>query len=104
MQVEDDILRRLEQSGKGRVNIWTTGGIEHIQCNFADPGKEVDGERASVKMPDPLLSDPAVRQALNMLVDRAAVQEQIYGRRGQATASFLNAPTRFVSRNARRGV
>jgi len=101
MQVEDDILRRLEQSGKGRVNIWTTGGIEHIQCNFTDPWKEVDGERASVKMPHPLLSDPAVRQALNLLVDRAAVQEQIYGRQGQATANFLNAPTRFVSRNTR---
>src|SRR5438477_990056 len=49
MQVEDDILRRLEQSGKGRVNIWTTGGIEHIQCNFTDPCNEVDGERASGK-------------------------------------------------------
>ncbi len=101
MQVEDDILRRLEQGGKGRVNIWPTGNPEHIQCNFSDPWKEVDGERASIKTSHPLLLDPVVRQALNLLVDRAAVQEQIYGRQGQTSANFLNAPSRFSSRNTR---
>src|SRR5437016_13718411 len=49
MLVEDDILRRLEQGGKGRVNIWPTGNPEHIQCNFTDPWTEIDGERSSVK-------------------------------------------------------
>jgi peptide/nickel transport system substrate-binding protein len=101
MQVEDDILRRLEQSGKGRVNIWTTGAIEHIQCNFTDPGTEVEGERSSARTTHPLLSDPALRQALNHLVDRAAVHEQIYGRQGQTSANFLNAPSRFRSSNTR---
>jgi peptide/nickel transport system substrate-binding protein len=101
MQVEDDILRRLEQGGKGRVNIWPTGAPEHIQCNFTDPWTEVDGERSSIKTTHPLLSDPAVRQALNLLVDRAAVHEQIYGRQGQTSANFLNAPSRFFSRNTR---
>ena len=101
MQVEDDILKRMEQGGKGRVNIWPTGNPEHIQCNFSDPWTEVDGERASAKTSHPLLSDPAVRQALNLLVDRAAVQEEIYGRQGQTSANFLNAPSRFYSRNTR---
>jgi len=101
IQVEDDIVRRLEQGGKGRVNIWPTGNPEHIQCNFTDPWTEVDGERSSIKTTHPLLSDPAVRQALNLLVDRAGVQEQIYGRQGQSSANFLNAPSRFFSRNTR---
>ena len=101
MQVEDDILRRLEQGGKGRVNIWPTGNPEQIQCNFTDPNVDVDGERSSIKTTHPLLSDPAVRQALNLLVDRAAVQEQIYGRQGQTSANFLNAPSRFSSKNTR---
>ena len=39
-----------------------------------------------------------MRQALNLLVDRASVQEQIYGRTGIATANFLNAPSRFLSK------
>jgi peptide/nickel transport system substrate-binding protein len=101
MQVEDDILKRLEQGGKGRVDIALGGNIEHIQCNFTDPWKEVDGERSSIKTTHPFLSDPAVRQALNLLVDRAAVQEQIYGRTGIATANFLNAPSQFQSKNTR---
>ena len=101
MQVEDDILKRMEQGGKGRVNIWPTGNPEHMQCNFSDPWTEVDGERASAKTSHPLLSDPAVRQALNLLVDRAAVQEEIYGRQGQTSANFLNAPSRFYSKNTR---
>jgi peptide/nickel transport system substrate-binding protein len=59
----------------------------------------VDGERSSLKTRHPLLSDPALRQALNLLVDRSAVQEQIYGRQGQTSANFLNAPSRFRSPN-----
>ena len=101
IQVEDDILKRLEQGGKGRVEIYPTGNIEHIQCNFTDPAREVDGERSSVKTTHPTLSDPAVRQALSVLVDRNSVQEEIYGRQGQATANYLNAPARFASRNMR---
>ena len=101
LQVEDDILKRLEQGGRGRVNIWSTGNPEHIQCNTTDPWTEVDGERSSIKTTHPTLSDPAVRQALTLLVDRAAVHEQIYGRGGQTSANFLNAPSRFHSKNMR---
>jgi peptide/nickel transport system substrate-binding protein len=101
MQVEDEILKRLEQSGKGRVEIFATGNIEHIQCNQTDPWKEVDGERSSIKTTHPTLSDPAVRNALNLLVDRAAVQEQIYGRQGQTSANFLNAPPPYYSKNTK---
>ena len=99
MQVEDEILRRMEQGGKGKVDIAVAGNIEHIQCNQTDPWKEVDGERSSLKTKHPFLTEPAVRQALNLLVDRASVQEQIYGRLGQSSANFLNAPSRFHSKS-----
>ena len=101
MQVEDEILKRMEQGGKGKADIVAGGNIEHIQCNFTDPWKEVDGERASIKTTHPVLSDPAVRGALNLLVDRASVQEQIYGRTGIATANFLNQPSRFASKSTK---
>jgi peptide/nickel transport system substrate-binding protein len=101
MQVEDDILKRMEQAGKGRAEIYPTGNIEHIQCNFTDPNREVDGERSSLKTTHPSLTDPAVREALSLLIDRASVHEQIYGRQGQATANYLNAPPRYSSRNQR---
>ena len=99
MQVEDDILKRMEQGGKGRASIVAGGNIEHIQLNNTDPWTDVDGERSSIKTTHPFLTDSAVRQALNLLVDRASVQEQIYGRTGIATANFLNQPERFQSKN-----
>jgi peptide/nickel transport system substrate-binding protein len=99
MQVEDELLLRLEKGGKGRTVITPGGGIEHIQLNSTDPWTEVDGERASIKTKHPILSDKAVRQALGLLVDRKSVQEHIYGRTGIATANFLNNPERFRSKN-----
>jgi peptide/nickel transport system substrate-binding protein len=98
MQVEDELLQRLEKGGKGRATITPSGNIEHIQLNSTDPWTEVDGERASLKSKHPLLSDPAVRQALGLLVDRQSVQDHIYGRTGVATANFLNNPEKFRSK------
>src|SRR5207245_3698545 len=89
MLVEDEILKRLEQCGKGRVMFASANAIEHVLCNFADPWTEVDGERASPKTRHPILSDPAVREALNLLVDRGSIQEHVYGRGGAATRNFL---------------
>ena len=99
MQVEDEILKRLEASGKGHVSITPSGSIEHIELNNTDPNKEVDGERSSIKTKHPFLTDPAVRNALNLLVDRASVHKFIYGRTGDDTANFVNAPAKFVSHN-----
>jgi peptide/nickel transport system substrate-binding protein len=78
-----------------------SGAIEHIQINSTDPWTEVDGERSSIKTRHPLFSDPAVRQALALLVDRAGVQTHIYGRIGIATGNFVNNPPRFVSKNTK---
>jgi peptide/nickel transport system substrate-binding protein len=99
--VEDDVLVRLESSGgKGRVVPAYGGRIMHLALNQSDPWTEVDGERSSAKTTHPFLTDPAVRGALALLVDRAAVQEQIYGRTARATGLFLNNPDRFRSKNS----
>src|SRR5207244_10405354 len=101
MQVEDEILIRLENGGnaRGRVEIVPGGNIEHIELNSTDPWTEVDGERSSLQTKHPLFSDPAVRRALSLLVDRASVETHIYGRTGRATGNFINNPQRFVSKN-----
>jgi peptide/nickel transport system substrate-binding protein len=97
LQVEDEILKKLEEGGKGNVVIVDGGNIEHIQLNTTDPWTEVDGERSSAKTKHPTLSEKAVRDALNLLVDRGSVEKFIYGRTGIATANFLNNPKRFRS-------
>src|SRR5258707_248992 len=101
MQVEDEILQRLESAGKGRVSINASGNVEFIMLNPTDPAVEVDGERASLKTRHPLFSDPAVRQAINLLIDRASIEKFIYGRTAVATANFINNPERFRSKNTK---
>jgi len=101
LQVEDELLIRLEQGGKGKTTITPGGNIEFIQLNMADPWTETDGERSHPKSKHPILSEFAVRQAISLCVDRDGVQKYIYGRTGIATANFLNNPQRFVSKNTK---
>ena len=95
--VEDELLKRMETGGRGKVSAAPAGDIEFITLNTTDPWTEVDGERSSVKTKHPTLSDPAVRKAINLLIDRDSIQKFIYGRAGTATASFVNQPARFKS-------
>ena len=101
LQVEDDVLKRMEAGGKGKVDIVPSGDIEFIQLNPTDPWNEVDGERGSINSKHFAFSDPAVREAMSLLVDRKGIQDNIYGRTGIATSNFLNNPTRFRSPNTR---
>ena len=99
LQVEDEVLTRLEAAGKGAVRITEGGNLEFIQINFTDPNTEVDGERSSIKTTHPSLSDPAVRQALSLLVDRESIHKYIYGRGGAVTSNIVFNPARFKSPN-----
>ena len=99
LQVEDEVLTRLEAAGKGTVRITDGGNLEMIQLNSTDPNAEVDGERSSGKTTHPSLSDPAVRQALSLLVDRDSVHKYIYGRGGAATPNAVINPAPFRSPN-----
>lgn len=97
LQVEDEVLKRMETGGRGKVSAVPSGDIEFIILNTTDPWTEVDGERSSVKTKHPTLSDPKVREAFNLLIDRDSIQKFIYGRGGTATASFVNEPKQFKS-------
>ncbi len=101
LQVEDDVLKRLEAGGKGRVQVVASGDIEFIQLNPTDPNTEVDGERSSAKTRHFAFSDPAVREAMSLLADRKSIQDFIYGRTGIATSNFLNNPPKYRSPNTR---
>ncbi len=101
LAVEDEILKRLEASGKGKVAIVEGGDIEFISLNVADPWTEVDGERAHMKTRHPAFSDKAVRTAMALLVDRKGIVDFIYGRGGVVTANFVNNPPRVRSPNTK---
>ena len=99
LQVEDEVLKRMEAGGKGKVYVVPSGDIEFIQLNPTDPFTEVDGERSHAKTKHFAFSDPAVRQAMALVADRQSIQEFIYGRTGIATANFLNNPPKYRSPN-----
>ncbi len=101
LQVEDDVLKRMESGGKGSVSLLPGGTMEFIMLNAADPGTEVDGERSHVSTRHPLFKDVAVRQAVNLCIDRQGIQEFIYGRTGVATPNIVHNPPRFRSNNLR---
>jgi peptide/nickel transport system substrate-binding protein len=97
--VEDEVLKRLEAGRRGRVLMAAGGSVEFIQLNTTDPWTEVDGERASPKSRHPQFSDPALRHAMALLLDRQSIQDFVFGRTGQATPNILNNPARFRSPN-----
>ncbi len=101
LQVEDELLKRMETGGRGRVVLAPGGTMEFILLNFTDPNTEVDGERSHTSTRHPLFRDTAVRQAIGLCIDRQAVQDFIYGRTVVATPNILHNPARFRSNNLR---
>jgi peptide/nickel transport system substrate-binding protein len=100
LQVEKDVLERIERQGtRGKVVIFPQANVEHIQLNRTDPWTEVAGERSSLKVSHPFLTDLLVRQAYNVAVDRRIIAEQLYGAAGQPTRNLINSPKRFQSPN-----
>jgi peptide/nickel transport system substrate-binding protein len=99
--VEDEVLKRMEAGGKGRVFTHLGSSVEFLQLNYCDPATEIDGERSHPKSRHPVFRDPAVRQAMGLLLDRVNIQAVLWGRAGVATANIINSPARFRSPNTR---
>lgn len=97
IQVEDEVLQRMERGGQGRIDVAPGGDVEYMMMNQSNPWIEVDGERSHVSTTHPFLRDPAVATAIAHLVDRDSIQKFIYGRGGVATSNFLNNPPQFQS-------
>ena len=57
-------------------------GVERIEINFANPDPALGDKRSEPDQPHPFLSDLKVRQAINMAIDRKAINDQLYGAAG----------------------
>ncbi|HZG39298.1 MAG TPA: peptide ABC transporter substrate-binding protein, partial [Nodosilinea sp.] len=100
LQVEAAILEQLEAAGQGEVVANFGSLVERVILNFTDPNQATaDGETSSTEFPHPFFSDPQVRQAINLALDRDTIAAQLYGPTGQATTNFLVAPGPFASDN-----
>ncbi len=101
--VEPAVLGPMVAGGRGRVASAFAGNVERIMFNFTNPDPALGDERsqwsADDPNPHPFLTDPAVRQALSMAVDRKLIAEQLFGVGGAPTCNILAGPPAVVSPN-----
>ena len=101
LQVEPEILSQMELAGLGSVNAAFATNVERLMVNATNPDPDL-GDLRSVwseddPNPHPFLSDPAVRQALSLAIDRATLTRVGYGQAGQPTCNVFPAPAIYVS-------
>ncbi|OLP46544.1 peptide ABC transporter substrate-binding protein [Rhizobium oryziradicis] len=98
MQVEPEVLATMEAAGKGKIITAFGSQVERIDLNHyaVDPSL---GDKRSTKEagPHPALSDPAVRKALSMAIDRDVIVEAGYGLAGKPTCNIIPGPDAYVS-------
>lgn len=99
LQVEPQVLAGMADGGPGRIVSVAGTNVEFLFLNFADPNREVDDQRAEMNTPHPFLTDLAVRRALNLGPDRAAIAEQFYGQGANPTANILVGIPAYESPN-----
>ena len=97
LQIEPEVMRKMEEAGKGVVVASFGPSVERLMVNFTNPSAQLGAERSTVKYPHPFLSDPAVRRALSLAIDRSILVEAGYGKAGQVTCNVLPAPAIYAS-------
>ncbi|MEM7301242.1 MAG: peptide ABC transporter substrate-binding protein [Pseudomonadota bacterium] len=97
LQVEPEVLSQMAAAGKGKIVTSFGTSVERLMVNFTNPSADLGDERATVKHAHPFLSDPAVRKALSMAIDRQILVDAGYGAAGQVTCNVLPAPAIYAS-------
>jgi peptide/nickel transport system substrate-binding protein len=101
LQVPPDVLGAMEERGLGTVVAAFGGNVERILINFTNPDPNLGDARSEWTEenpnPHPFLTDPAVRQALSLAIDRTIIAEQLYGAGGRATCNIVSGPELYVS-------
>ncbi len=101
LQVEPEILSQMAAAGKGEVMSSFGTNVERLMVNLTavDPslGPDLRSVYADGTNPHPFLSDPAVRRALSLAIDRDIIVEIGYGAAGKVTCNVLPAPEIYAS-------
>ena len=99
-QLAPDVLAGMEAGGKGKVQVAFGSLVERILVNLTDASSSLpEGERSTAKNPNPITTDPAVRKALSMAIDRSLLTEIGYGQAGKPTCNLVPAPEAWASDN-----
>jgi len=98
--IAPEVLAQMEAAGKGKVVSAFGTLTERIMTNLTNPSSSLpEGERATVAHPHPFLTDPNVRKALSIAIDRELLAEVGYGPAGKATCDFVPSPAHYAANN-----
>ena len=98
LQIDPTILKRMADAGKGKVVAAFGTGVERLIVNLSNPDPALGDKRSTLKGgPHPFLTDPAVRRALSLAIDRKLLSEVGYGEAGKGTCNVLPAPAIYAS-------
>lgn len=98
MQVEPEVLEQMLKAGKGKLEVAFGTQVERINLNWYNPDPALGDKRSTKEAgPHPSLSDPAVRKALSMAIDREIIVEAGYGAAGKPTCNIVPAPDIYIS-------
>jgi len=100
LQLAPEVIQQMAKGGKGTTIAAFGSLVERIMVNMTNPSSSLpEGERSTAKHPHPFLSDPAVRKALSMAIDRELLVEIGYGQAGRPTCNLVPAPALYASDN-----
>ncbi|HKL68536.1 peptide ABC transporter substrate-binding protein [Salibaculum sp.] len=100
LQLAPDVIANMEEAGQGEALAAFGTLVERIEVNLTDPSPDLpEGERATAAHPHPFLTDPAVRQALSMAIDRVLLTEIGYGKAGKPTCDWVPGPDVYAADN-----
>lgn len=102
LQIDPQTLKSLQEIGKGTVRTAFASLVERLAINFTNPDPALGDQRSEWSdgnNPHPFLTDPSVREALSLAIDRRHIVEQLYGATGRATCNIILAPSQYASPN-----
>jgi peptide/nickel transport system substrate-binding protein len=101
LQVEPEVLAQMEAAGKGVVATAFGTSVERLMVNQTNNDASLGSDQRSLYLdganPHPFLSDPAVRRALSLGIDRQILVDAGYGAAGKPTCNVLPAPAVYAS-------
>ena len=81
---------RMLDEGKGALIPTAPVNVERMAINHSDPWTEVDGQISEMNTPHPVLSDPAVRHAMMVGINRQLIADEFYGMGATAAKDVVN--------------
>jgi peptide/nickel transport system substrate-binding protein len=100
LQLAPTVIDKMVSAGKGTALSAFGTLVERIEVNMTNPSPSLpEGERSTAKHPHPFLTDPAVRKALSMAIDRELLVEVGYGRAGRPTCDLVPGPDLYAAKN-----